>query len=477
MSNRPPFSPSFRQDRRAIAPAFGPAEFDGTPARAAGGQRLEPLSAGEPGAPTSPDPAAAAAKVSGPLFRTRVRRFIVHVDIDAFFAAVEVLLNPALKGKPLIVGGLPHERGVASTCSYEARRYGVHSGIALRTAAKLCPEGVFVRGNYQVYQAFSEKFFNVLRCYTPDVEETSIDEAYLDFTRCRRLYPSLPAAARGLKARVERETGLSVSVGVGPNKVLAKLATGRAKPAGYFEIEAGREAEFLRDVPIDRLPGIGPKTQVVMRMLNVQKIGDLWGLPQATLHSIFGLGGDEIFLQSRGLDNRPLVTGGDPKSVSRETTFLQDLWDGRLLLAHLAYLCDRLTLALREGRFYAHSIEVKARYADFRTEVRRRLLVVPRREMTDVFRIAQELFLDLWGGSRLPLRLVGVKALDLTRSKPLSLFEPYSDRPERLGTAVDQVREKFGFASVLTIREKMLDEVYPEDRDRGFVLKTASLTR
>ncbi|MCX6566950.1 MAG: DNA polymerase IV [Candidatus Aminicenantes bacterium] len=476
MSNRPPFSsPSTRERRRrAAAPAFGPAEFDGTPAaaRSSGARRLALQ-----GISPSPDPAAAEAKVSGPSFRPRLRRFIVHVDIDAFFAAVEVLLNPALKGKPLIVGGLPHERGVASTCSYEARRYGVHSGMALRTAFKLCPQGVFVRGNYQVYQSFSEKFFDVLRRYTPDVEATSIDEAYLDFTRCRRLYASFPAVARDLKAQVERETGLSVSVGVAPNKILAKLATGRAKPAGYFEIEPGREEEFLRDVEIDRLPGIGPKTQVVMRMLNIKKIGDLWGMSESALHSIFGLGGDEIYLQSRGLDNRSLVTEADPKSVSRETTFLQDLWDSRLLLAHVAYLCDRLTLALREGRYYAHVIEVKVRYADFRTEVRRRLLVVPRREMTDVYRIAQELFLGLWGGSRLPLRLVGVKASDLTRVRPLSLFEPYSDRQERLGTAVDQVREKFGFGSVLTIREKMLDEVYPKDRDRGFVLKTASLTR
>jgi len=477
MSNRPPFSSPFRPaSRRAAAPAFGPREFDGTPARAAwaGGGVGEPALR-EISPP--PNPATAEAKTPGPSFSPRRRRFIAHVDIDAFFAAVEVLLNPALKGKPLIVGGLPHERGVASTCSYEARRFGVHSGMALRTAAKLCPQGTFVRGNYHVYQSFSEKFFDVLRRYTPDVEATSIDEAYLDFTRCGRLYDSFSAAARGLKAQVERETGLTVSVGVGPNKILAKLATARAKPAGYFEIEPGREEEFLREVEIDRLPGIGPKTQVVMRMLNVQKVGDLWGLPQSTLHSLFGLGGDEIYLQSRGIDNRPLVMEGDPKSVSRETTFLHDLWEPRLLLAHLAYLCDRLTLALRQGRFYSHIIEVKVRYADFRTEGRRRLLVVPRRDMADVYRIAEELFLDLWGGTRLPLRLVGVKASDLTRLKPLSLFEPYSDRPERLGTALDSVREKFGFGSVLTIRERMLDEVYPADRDRGYVLKTASLTR
>jgi len=406
-----------------------------------------------------------------------VGRFIVHVDIDAFFASVEVLLNPALKGKPVIVGGLPHERGVASTCSYEARKFGVHSGMALRNAYKLCPQGVFVRGNYQVYESFSDRVFRILHEYTPDVEEASIDEAYLDLTRCRRLYPSFSRAAREMKARVERETGLTVSVGAAPNKVLAKLATKRAKPAGYFEVEPGREEEFLRDLPIDALPGIGPKSQVILRMLNIQKFGDLWGLPRTTLHSIFGLGGEDIYLQSRGIDSRPLAVEGGPKSVSRETTFMEDLWDERLLLAHLAYLCDRLTLALRQGCYYAHVVEVKARYADFKTEVRRRLMITPRQDMGDIFRIVEELFLPLLRGSRLALRLVGVKASDLVRSRPLSLFEPYSDKSERLGEAVDRVRDKYGFGAVLTIREKMLDAVYPADRNRGFVLKTASLTK
>jgi DNA polymerase IV len=406
-----------------------------------------------------------------------VRRFIVHVDIDAFFASVEVLLNPALKGKPVIVGGLPHERGVASTCSYEARKFGVHSGMALRNAYKLCPQGVFVRGNYQVYESFSDRVFRILHEYTPDVEEASIDEAYLDLTRCRRLYPSFSRAAREMKARVERETGLTVSVGAAPNKILAKLATKRAKPAGYFEVEPGREEEFLRDLPIDALPGIGPKSQVILRMLNIQKFGDLWGLPRTTLQSIFGLGGEDIYLQSRGIDSRPLAVEGGPKSVSRETTFMEDLWDERLLLAHLAYLCDRLTLALRQGRYYAHVVEVKARYADFKTEVRRRLMITPRQDMGDIFRIAEELFLPLLRGSRLALRLVGVKASDLVRSRSLSLFEPYSDKHERLGEAVDRVRDKYGFGAVLTIREKMLDAVYPADRNRGFVLKTASLTK
>lgn len=405
------------------------------------------------------------------------RRCIVHIDIDAFFAAVEELLNPDLKGKPVIVGGLPHERGVASTANYAARRYGVHSGMALRTAYERCPNGVFLRGSYQIYSYFSNRFFDILSRYTPDLERASLDEAFLDLTRCGSLYPSFSRTVREIKSTVERELGLAVSVGVGPNKLLAKLATNKAKPGGLFTVAPDNEEEFLKTLDIDLLPGIGPKAQVIFRMLNIQSLGDLWGLPRATLRSLFGLNGEEMYLQSRGIDSRPLVTSTDPKSVSRETTFLDDLWDRRLLLAHIAYLCDRLTLALRKSRHYAHIIEVKVRYSDFRTEARRRLLVSPLQEMGKIYDIARELFHDLFAGSRLSLRLVGVKASDLVRSRPLSLFEPYSERHEKLGFAVDEVRARYGFGSLLTGRERMLDNLYSFEADRGFVLKTASLTK
>jgi DNA polymerase IV len=405
------------------------------------------------------------------------RRYIVLVDIDAFFASVEVLLNPALKGLPLVVGGLAHERGVAATCSYEARKFGVRTGMPLRECYKLCPQAVFVRGNSQVYQAFSERFFRVLRTFTPDVEEASLDEAYLELTHCGALYPSFTETARDMKRRVERELGITVSAGAAPNKILAKLAAKKAKPAGFFEVREGGEQDFLRGLPIEDLPGIGPKAQVVLRLMNIHKIGEMWGLPRATLHSLFGENGEDLYLQSRGLDSRPLVTRTLPKSVSRETTFLEDLWDERLLLSHLSYLCDRLTLALREDRLYAHVIEVKARYSDFRTEIKRQLVLSPLQEMGKIYKIAEALFLDLIKGSRLALRLVGVKASELVRARPLALFEPYSDRPERLGQAVDRVREKYGFGSVLTVREKMLDAVYAFEPRRGYVLKTASLTR
>ncbi|NPV83660.1 MAG: DNA polymerase IV [Candidatus Aminicenantes bacterium] len=405
------------------------------------------------------------------------RRYVVHIDLDAFFASVEVLLNPELKGKPLVVGGLPHERGVASTCSYEARKYGVHSGMPLRQCYKLCPQAVFVRGNYHLYQAFSEKFFRILHEYTPDVEEASLDEAYLEFTRCRHLYSSFSEAAKEIKRRVERELGLGVSVGTAFNKILAKLATKKAKPGGFFELKPGQEQEFLRELDISEIPGIGPKAQVMLRLLNVHKIADLWQLPLGTLRSLFGVMGDELYLLSRGMDCRSLAVEGKPKSFSRETTFLEDIWDRDLLLAHLAYLCDRLALSLRQEKYYARVIEVKARYSDFKTVSRRRVLSLPVQETNRIYRVAEELFLELWEGSRLALRLVGVKGSELVEARHLSLFELYSEREERLCQALDRVREKYGFNALLTVREKMLSEVYEEDRGRGFILKTASLTR
>jgi len=405
------------------------------------------------------------------------RRYIVHIDIDAFFAAVEELLNPELKGKPVIVGGLIHERGVASTASYAARKYGVHSGMPLRKAYQLCPHGIFIRGNFQNYSVFSRNFFRILSRYTPDMEEASLDEAYLDLTRCRPLYPSFSRAVRSIKQTVEKELGLTVSVGVGPNKLLAKLATNKAKPGGLFEVNPGAEESFLKELGIETMPGIGPKTQAILRMLNIHKIGDLWGLPRATLRSIFGLNGEALYFQSRGIDGRPLARASIPKSISRETTFLEDIWEKRLLLAHLAYLCDRLALPLRKSRLFAHIIEVKVRYSDFRTEVRRRLLLTPLQDMGQVYRVARELFGELFTGSRLSLRLVGVKVSDLVRSRPLSLYEPYCPRLEDLGFAVDRVREKYGFGSVLTGRERMLEGVYGFEKDRGFILKTASLTK
>ncbi|RLE01802.1 MAG: DNA polymerase IV [Candidatus Aminicenantes bacterium] len=405
------------------------------------------------------------------------RRFIVHVDIDAFFAAVEVLLNPSLEGQPVIVGGLPHERGVVSTASYEARRFGVHSGLPLRKAYQLCPQGIFLRGNYQLYRAFSEKFFSLLSSFTPDVEAASLDEAYLDLTRCRPLYPSFSRTVRQLKEKVEKELGLRVSVGVGPNKLLAKLATHQAKPGGLVEIPPGKESVFLQQLPVGCLPGVGPKAQAMLNLLGVKRVGDLWSFPRSTLRSLFGLNGDELYLQVRGIDARAVEPVRAPQSFSRETTFLEDIWDEQLLLAHLAYLSDRLALTLREEKLFAHLIEVKIRYADFRTVSRRRRLTMPLQTMGEIYRVAQDLFLSLFDSPRLALRLVGVKAAELTASRPLALFEPFLEREERLSRAVAEVRRKYGFAAVLTVRERLLERCYPLEQRRGFVLKTASLTK
>ena len=345
--------------------------------------------------------------------------------------------------------------------------YGVHSGMSLRNAYKLCPQGVFVRGNYQVYQSFSDRFFRILHDYTPG-RRGGLDRRGL--SRPDPLPPSLSFVLRGRPRRSRPASsarpGSRSRSASAPNKILAKLATRRAKPAGYFEIEPGRRGG-LPPRPRHRqaCPASAPRPRS-SSACSTSRRSATCGACRGRRSIRSSAWAATTSISSRaGSTAGPWSADGVPKSVSRETTFLEDLWDRRLLLAHLAYLCDRLTLGPAPGPLLRPRHRGQGALFRLRTEVRRRLLLTPRQEMGDIYKIAEELFLPLFAGSRLALRLVGVKASDLTRARPLSLFEPYSDREERLGAAVDRVREKYGFGSVLTIREKMLDAVYPFDRE------------
>ncbi len=229
---------------------------------------------------------------------------VLHLDIDAFFAAVEVLMDPSLRGKPVVVGGMPWERGVVSTASYEARKYGVRSGMPLRRAGELCPNCVFLRGHFQVYREFSEKFFRLLYRYTPYILPASLDEAYLDLSSLTLLYPDLLSYARRIKEEVERDLGLSISGGLARNRLLAKLATERAKPGGFFVLRPEDEENFLGELPMEALPGIGHKTREVLLRLGIKKVRDLRGLSLKALRSLFGLHGEYLYYASRGEDVR-----------------------------------------------------------------------------------------------------------------------------------------------------------------------------
>jgi len=397
---------------------------------------------------------------------------ILHLDIDAFFAAVEVRLNPALRGKPVIVGGLAHERGVVCTASYEARKFGVHSGMALRTAAKKCPQGIFLRGRYHIYSDISHRFFVCLRRFSPLVEAVSVDEAYVDLGGSRYLGASVYQLAERIKREAEREIGLNVSAGLGGSRLGAKLATEAAKPGGFFWLL--HETEFISGLAVEKIPGIGPQTAFMLQGLGVRRMRDLQRRYFSLWKRVCGDSFQAALSASGSGASAPGRREPETRSFSRETTFPEDIAERGMLLAHLAYLVDRLAVHLQEEKVYAGRIEVKVRFSDFTTFTRRSRLVFPTYSHVQLWRTARDLLNGLLKGKERPLRLVGVKVEDLVEGRGLLPFVCLRD--EQLSEGVSRAKARFGFASVFTGRELLLESLYPVERE-GLVLKTASLTK
>ncbi|HDP95841.1 MAG TPA: DNA polymerase IV [Candidatus Aminicenantes bacterium] len=391
--------------------------------------------------------------------------FVFHVDIDAFFAAVEVMLRPELRGRPVIVGGMPDERGVVCTASYEARRYGVHSGMSLRMAGRKCPHGVFLRGRHAVYRDISQRFMECLRRYSPRVEPVSVDEAYVDLGGMRYLNPSAADLAGQLKTEVERSIGLKVSAGLGFTRMGAKLATEAAKPGGLMVVLD--EREFVSRMSIERVPGIGPQTEMILMGLGVRRVCDLErrypDLWKRTV-GVHLLGGKRF----------PAARVPASRSFSRETTFPQDIRDAGLLLSHLSYLVQRLSVHLVREEVFAGRIEVKARFDDFSTFTARSALPFPTYSYPDMWKTVLLLWQRLQTRRDRSLRLVGVKVEDISEARDLL---PFLDlRGEQLSAGLRRVRDRYGFSAIATGRSMMLQALYPVERE-GVILKTASLAK
>ncbi|MEN8153342.1 MAG: DNA polymerase IV [Acidobacteriota bacterium] len=391
--------------------------------------------------------------------------FVLHVDIDAFFAAVEVMLNPSLKGKPVIVGGKPDERGVVSTASYEARKSGVHSGMALRNAARKCPDGIFVRGRFHIYERISKAFFKCLSRFSPMVEVVSVDEAYIDLTGIKYIRSSVYERASEIKRAVEKEIGLEVSAGLGYTKLGAKLATEAAKPGGIFFMDD--EKEFISGLSLEKIPGIGPHTLLILHGLGIKRVNELKEKHFSLWKRVIG----QYFYSSSGYNRRKEVKS---RSFSRETTFHTDIRDVDMIKSHLAYLTDRLSMYLVRNGLYAGRVEVKARFSDFSTFTKRSALDFPTFSYDNIWKGSVLLLEDLLKRRKLPLRLVGVKVEDITEKRDLLPF--VSLRAEDLSRSVSTIKGKYGFSSIFTGRECLLENVYPVEKE-GIVLKTASLTK
>ncbi len=393
-------------------------------------------------------------------------RTILHADLDAFFAAVEQRDNPRLRGQPVIVGGGgPNDRGVVSTASYEARKFGVRSAMPLRTAAALCPGGIFVPVDGRKYSSVSRQVMEILRRFSPLVDQLSIDEAFLDLTGTEGLFGSGEQAARRLKQVVHEETELTVSVGVASNRLVAKIASDLRKPDGLVVVAPGDERAFLAPLSIERLWGVGASTRKALGDYGVVTIGDLAALPEELLVRRFGAHGGDLAARARGIGETVVGDHAAAKSVSQEHTFDVDTSDWEVLEQTLLALSEGVAGRLRATDVQASTIAVKIRDSSFVTITRQRTLARPT-DMGDViWRTAVELTRKETRGQR--IRLLGVAASGLGDERQLGLFDSSDDRDRRrLATqAADAVRRKFGSKAIRQARLLDASVRAPFERD------------
>lgn len=370
-------------------------------------------------------------------------RKIIHVDMDAFYASVEQRDDPGLRGRPVLVGSTPGERGVVAAASYEARRYGVHSAMPTARALELCPHAVLKRTRMGYYRQISAEIRAILRSYTPLVEPVSLDEAYLDVTGAERRHGPSERIGWEIKRRIREEIRLTCSVGVAPNKVLAKLASDLKKPDGFLVIRPDEVEAFLEDLPVARLPGVGRATEAQLRAREVATVGELRRVPLKELLDAFGRWGARLFKLARGEDPRPVTSESETKSISRETTFRRDLHDRRALLGVLGELAEEVAGELRKEGLRARTVRLKVRFSDFDTITRSLTLKDPT-DAPGVLRVAAQLLLQHRVGPKREVRLlgVGVSKLEAARTKQLPLFEEPELESEDLARVLKELGDR-----------------------------------
>jgi DNA polymerase-4 len=388
---------------------------------------------------------------------------IIHVDMDAFYASVEQRDHAELLGKPVIVGGVKG-RGVVSAASYEARKFGVHSAMPTATARRLCPNGVFLPVRMKHYADIGRQIRQIFLSFTPLVEPLSLDEAFLDVHGCEGLFGPVPEIARQIKERIRVETGLVASVGVAPNKYLAKLASDFGKPNGFVVLPSEKVMEFLSPLPVSRIWGVGAKGEKRLHDMNIRTIGQIAASPEKILSDRFGEMGRHIWRLANGQDERTVVPDREAKSISTETTFDVDIGDRNNLRVWLLDLVDHLASRLRHEGIWTRTIDVKIRSSDFRTTTRSTTLAEPTNLTNVIWKAAADLFERSLTAGSMPVRLLGIGATRLTREPNLqgNLFEESSHHREAaLDETIDTIRAQFGAGSIR--RGSLLDKSAESD--------------
>jgi DNA polymerase-4 len=380
-------------------------------------------------------------------------RSVFHLDMDAFFVSVEELFDPSLKGKAVVVGGRPDERGVCAAASYEARKFGVHSAMPLRTAHKLCPHAIFVEGRPDRYREYSAKVYEVLQRFSPQVEMASIDEAYLEMTGTEKLHGPPLRAAAALHQAIHDATQLNCSIGIGTSRLIAKICSDQAKPNGILWVLPGEEQEFLQRLEVRKVPGIGKVMEKNLHDLGIRTVGDLARLDERFLEERFGAWGLALAGKARGQDaggwfDSEIGADDDPKSISHEHTFSTDTDDRETLESTLSRLSEMVGRRLREHGLHATNIALKLRFADFTTLTRQCTLASSTQLDPEIFDTVRELFLRDWHGQM--VRLLGVRAAAFSHEEgqlDLLSAERHGKWRQAL-SAADRLRDKFGESAV-----------------------------
>jgi DNA polymerase-4 len=374
---------------------------------------------------------------------------ILHVDMDAFFVSVELLERPELRGKAVIVGGQPNQRGVVTAASYEARKFGVHSAMPLRTAGRLCPHAVYLDSHHAKYSEWSDRVATILAKFSPVVEMVSIDEAYLDLSGTERLHGPPLAATDKLLRTITRTTGLPCSGGLATTRLVAKVASDQAKPRGLLWVAPGSEARFLAPLSVRKIPGIGEVTERALRALSIAIVEQLAAQTLEKLEKVFGQWGTALYRKARGGDSYEFVIDAEPKSISHNHTFGEDTDDAVALTAMLSHLSQKACKRLREAGLATRTLTLTIRYAGFDTYTRAKTLGEPTQLDADIFAVFQNLFREHRDHGR-KIRLLGVSLGGLTHGvEQLDLLSAERRaKLEKMTRATDRLRDRFGFGSV-----------------------------
>jgi DNA polymerase-4 len=374
-------------------------------------------------------------------------RTIFHLDLDTFFVSVERILEPSLNGKAVIVGANPNGRGVVAACSYEARKFGLHSAMPIRRAYQLCPNGIYLRGHFDEYERYSKEVKNLLVKYSPEVEQASIDEFYLDFTGCQRIYGDYYLLGKFLQKQIFDQLFLPSSIGIATNKSIAKIASDYNKPFGITYVCVGDEKKFLESLPVEKMPGIGKVMQSELKSKGIRTLGDLAALPIDFISILYGKVGIDLWNRANGSGSEYLSLSRKQKNISKEKTFHEDVINTAIIEKILFDLTSKVCQSLRDDGWYASTISIKLRYTDFITTTRAKT-IKPTDDDQIIYQTALQLFYKSFT-RRVAVRLIGIHISKFVNaSRQEYLFQSIETKRKLMLEAVNSIRSKFGYNAI-----------------------------